>query len=185
VSTWLVYAGDLREHLDQARRSRRQALPASSPARQLAGLSPPTQVSLRTDLALARDESGHLRTDNAKLRRPRLQLGAEIDGPSRAELTTRAADLETVNRQLLAERGARVAEAEHVQRRNRDLEDDLTAARESLDRPPGSGHPDQILISGSGRGAAQVIGQLELALGVARKAAADQQVPGPPGGAPS
>jgi hypothetical protein len=133
VSTWLIYADGLREHLDQARR--RQALPAPSPARQLAGQAPPTPASLRTDLALARDEIRRLRADNDKLRRRlRLQLGAEIDGPSRAELTTRAADLETVNRQLLAERDARTTEAEHVQRRIRDLEDDLTAARESLRR---------------------------------------------------
>jgi chromosome segregation ATPase len=143
VSTWLVYVDGLREHLDQARR--RQAQPSSStrtPARQ----ATPTPASLRTDLALARGQIRSLRADNDKLRqRLRLQLGAEIDGPSRAELTARIADLETVNRQLLAERDARTIETEHVQRRIRDLEDDLTAARESLrrvikgnNRPPSS-----------------------------------------------
>jgi hypothetical protein len=133
VSTWLVYADGLREHLDQARR--RQALPAPIPARAPAGQATPTPSSLRTDLALARDEIRRLRADNDKLRhRLRLQLGTEIDGPSRAELTTRVADLETANRQLLAERDARTTEAEHVQHRIRDLEDNLTAARESLRR---------------------------------------------------
>ena len=48
-----------------------------------------------------------------------------------------------------------------------------------FDCPAGSGYPDQVLIGGSGGGAAQVIGQLELALGVAGQRAADQQVPGP------
>jgi chromosome segregation ATPase len=143
VSTWLVYVDGLREHLDQARR--RQAQPSSS-ARTPARQATPTPASLRTDLALARDQIRSLRADNDKLRqRLRLQLGAEIDGPSRAELTARIADLETVNRQLLAERDARTIETGHVQRRIRDLEDDLTAARESLrqvikgnNRPPSS-----------------------------------------------
>ena len=133
VSTWLVYADGLREHLDQARR--RQALPCPIPVRASAGQAPPTPASLRTDLALARDEIRRLRADNDKLRhRLRLQLGAEIDGPARAELTARVADLETANRQLLAERDARTTEAHDVQRRIRGLEDDLTAARESLRR---------------------------------------------------
>ncbi|MDR3034378.1 MAG: DUF6262 family protein [Kitasatospora sp.] len=134
VSTWLVYADGLREHLDQARR--RQALPApSGHTRTQAAQAPATPASLRTDLALARDQIRQLRADNDKLRkRLRLQLGAEIDGPSRAELTSRVADLENLNRQLLAERDARTAETHDVQRRIRDLEDDLTAARESLRR---------------------------------------------------
>jgi chromosome segregation ATPase len=133
VSTWLVYADGLREHLDQARR--RQALPAPGHTRTQAAQAPATPASLRTDLALARDQIRQLRADNDKLRkRLRLQLGAEIDGPSRAELTGRVADLENLNRQLLAERDARTAETHDVQRRIRDLEDDLTAARESLRR---------------------------------------------------
>ncbi|MGA9312549.1 MAG: hypothetical protein WBV74_19585 [Pseudonocardiaceae bacterium] len=57
-----------------------------------------------------------------------------IDGPDRAELITRVADLESLTRQLLTERDARTAEADLAQRRIRGLEDDLTAARESLRR---------------------------------------------------
>ena len=69
----------------------------------------------------------------SKLRdRLRLQLGAEIDGPDPAVLITRVADLETLTRKLTAERDARAAEAHQAQRRIRDLEDDLTAARETL-----------------------------------------------------
>jgi hypothetical protein len=90
---------------------------------------------LRTDLALARAEIRRLRAEHDKLRRRlRLQLGAEIEGPDRAELITRVADLEALTRQLLTERDARSAQADLTQRRIHELEDDLTAARESLRR---------------------------------------------------
>ncbi len=51
--------------------------------------------------------------------------------------------------------------------------------KDHLDGPAGSGHLDQVLIGGSGGRAAQVIGQLQLAPGVAGQRAADQQVPRP------
>lgn len=135
VSTWLLYTDGLREHLDAARR--RQSQPTSSPTRPAApgDQAPITPAGLRTDLALARDEIRRLRVEHDKLRhRLRLQLGAEIDGPDRADLITRVADLESTARQLLAERDARTAEADHAQHRIHELEDDLTAARESLRR---------------------------------------------------
>lgn len=134
VSTWLLYTTGLREHLDAARR--RQAQPGAAPARTTpADHAPPTPTGLRTDLALARAEIHRLRADNDKLRqRLRLQLGAEIDQPDPAELITRVAELESLTRQLLAERDARTAEAHNAQRRINELEDDLTAARESLRR---------------------------------------------------
>jgi hypothetical protein len=76
-----------------------------------------------------------LRAERDQLRaRLRLHLGAEIEGPDRAELITRVATLETVNRQLAAERDARTTEADHAQQRIHELHDDLTAARESLRR---------------------------------------------------
>jgi Family of unknown function (DUF6262) len=131
VSTWLIYADGVREHLDAARH--RQARPSAIQARPAAGDAPPTPASLRTDLALAREEIRRLRTEHSKLRdRLRLRLGAEIDGPDPAVLITRVADLETLARKLTAERDARAAEAHQAQRRIRDLEDDLTAARETL-----------------------------------------------------
>jgi hypothetical protein len=130
VSTWLVYTDGLREHLEAARR--RQAAPAV-PARAVPGRTPPTPASLRTDLALAREEIRRLRAEHSKLRdRLRLQLGAELDGPDTSALIARVADLETLTRTLTAERDARAAEAHQAQRRIRDLEDDLTAARETL-----------------------------------------------------
>ncbi|MGV1010516.1 MAG: hypothetical protein ACOYBY_18275 [Dermatophilaceae bacterium] len=132
VSTWLVYADGIREHVQAARR--RQAEQTQTPQPGPTPQRPrPTPDSLRTDLAIAREEIRRLRAERDQLRaRLQLHLGAEIEGPDRAELITRVATLEAVNRQLAAERDARTTETEHTQRRIRELDDDLTAARESL-----------------------------------------------------
>lgn len=135
VSSWLVYTDGVREHLHNAQR--RQAERGSAPVSTVPPVNqaPVTPASLRTDLAVARDEIRRLRTERDKLRdRLRLQLGAEIEGPDRAELITRVASLEAVARQLVAERDARTAEADLTQRRVHELEDDLAAARDSLRR---------------------------------------------------
>lgn len=134
VSRWLVYTGGIREQIEAARR--RQADHAtprdSSP---LADKQRSTPASLRTDLAIAREEIRRLRAERDKLaQRLRLRLGAEIEGPDRAQLITRVAELEAANRQLVAERDARGLETDAAKRRLRDLEDELTAARESLRR---------------------------------------------------
>jgi chromosome segregation ATPase len=135
VSTWLVYAEGIREHLEAARQ--RQATDGDPPAAAGTHTSQQqvTAAGLRTDLAVARHEIHRLRTDLDKLRvRLRLQLGAEIEQPDRAELIARVAALEAASRQYLAERDARATEADTAQRRVEQLEDDLTAARESLRR---------------------------------------------------
>ena len=137
VSTWLVYAEGIREHLDAARARQRQAVHGAPPAAAVTHTSQQsvTSAGLRTDLAVARHEIHRLRTDLDKLRgRLRLQLGAEIEQPDRGELIARVAALEAANRQFLAERDARATEADTAQRRVEQLEDDLTAARESLRR---------------------------------------------------
>lgn len=135
VSTWLVYADGIREHVEAARRRQAERGPGTPPTAPPARGEPVTQASLRTDLAIARDEIRRLRAERDKLcGRLRLHLGAEIEGPDRAELIARVASLETASRQLAAERDARAAEASHAQRRIRELEDELTAARESLRR---------------------------------------------------
>ncbi len=97
--------------------------------------APVTPAGLRTDLAIAREDIHRLRTERDKLlHRLRLQLGAEIEAPDWAGLITRVTDLEALVLQLLTERDARSTEADLAQRRARELEDDLTAARESLRR---------------------------------------------------
>ena len=77
VSTWLVYADGIREHIDAARHRqsnhhRRTDTPTAS------STHPTTSASLRTDLAIAREQIKTLRTERDKLQqRLRLQLGAE------------------------------------------------------------------------------------------------------------
>lgn len=135
VSTWLAYADGIREHIEAARHRQAEPEPGPSTAAPPRRGEPVTQASLRTDLTIARDEIRRLRAEQDKLRaRLRLQLGAEIEGPDRAELIARVATLETSCRKLAAERDARATETNHAQRRIRELEDDLTAARESLRR---------------------------------------------------
>jgi hypothetical protein len=135
VSTWLVYADGIREHLDAARGRQAGHHGTPIPATAQCTLPSVTPTSLRTDLAIARAEIRRLRADHDKLRnRLRLHLGAEIEGPERAELIARVAALEDCNRQLVAERDARAAEAHTAQRAAQELEDELTAARESLRR---------------------------------------------------
>ena len=135
VSTWLVYADGVRDHLEAAQRRQANREPGPSTAAPPGRGEPVSQASLRTSLAVARNEIRRLRDERDKLRaRLRLQLGAEIEGPDRAELIARVASLQAASRQLAAERDARAAEASHAQRRIRELEDELTAARESLRR---------------------------------------------------
>ncbi len=118
VSTWLVYADGVREHVQAARQRQTERGHAPEPAPPPARGEPVTQASLRADLAVARNEIRRLRAESDKLRgRLRLQLGAEIDGPDRADLIARLAALEAASRQFAAERDARAAEASHAQRR--------------------------------------------------------------------
>ena len=133
VSRSLVYAEGVRDHVEAARARRGEPGLPAVPAR--AARLPATAESLRTDLAVAREEIRRLRAEEAALKkRLRLQLGAEIEGPDKAQLITRVADLEAANRQLVAERDARVLEADTARRRTAELEDELAAARESLRR---------------------------------------------------
>ncbi len=135
VSTWLVYADGIREHLDAARqRQADSALTPTTPSPRPAE-ERSTPASLRTDLAVARAEIRRLRAENDQLRgRLRLHLGAEIDGPERAELIARVASLDSASRALVAARDARAAEAGLAGRRVHELEDELAAVRESLRR---------------------------------------------------
>lgn len=134
VSTWLVYAPGIREHVEAARRRQADHGLAPAPA-PVPNHHRATPTSLRTDLAVAREEIKALRTERDKLiHRLRLQLGAEIDGPDRAALIAKIAELEAVNRRLIAERDTRSSDADLAERRVQELEDELVAARESLRR---------------------------------------------------
>ena len=134
VSTWLVYADGIREHIDAARH-RHSSHPRETGTPTAPSTQPATLASLRTDLAIAREHIKTLRAERDKLQqRLRLQLGTELEAPDRAHLTARVADLEAINRQLVAERDARATEADTAKSRVTELEDELSAARESLRR---------------------------------------------------
>jgi hypothetical protein len=134
VSTWLVYSDGIREHIDAARH-RQSNHHRRSDTSTASRTQPATQDSLHTDLAIAREQIKTLRTERDKLQqRLRLQLGAELEAPDRANLTARVVDLETINRQLVAERDVRAVESDTAKRRVTELEDELSAARESLRR---------------------------------------------------
>jgi len=134
VSTWLTYSEGIREHIEAARRRQGDAA-SSEPSVPSPGRQKTSAAGLRTDLALARSEISRLRNEADNLRRRlRLHLGSEIEGPDRAALIARVAELETLNRQAVAERDARAGEANSAGRRVNELEDDLAATRESLRR---------------------------------------------------
>lgn len=134
VSSWLVRADGIRNHVEAARRRQTDhgvvaAVVVSGHHHQA------TPASLRTDLAIAREQIKALRAERDKLtQRLRLHLGAEIDGPDRASLIARVADLEVVNRRLVAEGDGRQVQADVAGRRIQELEDELAAVRESLRR---------------------------------------------------
>jgi tetratricopeptide (TPR) repeat protein len=135
VSTWLAYAEGIREHVEAARRRQTEHDGTIGSRPPVPDDQRATPASLRTELAVAREEIKGLRAERDKFRkRLRLHLGAEIEGPDRAQLITRVADLETVNRQLVAERDARAGERDTARQRVVELEDELIAGRESLRR---------------------------------------------------
>lgn len=124
VSTWLVYAPGVREHV-QAAIQRQEQAPVTAAA-QGRTTSP---ASLHTDLAMAREEIKELRKERDQLRTAmRQQLGHQLDQIGNRQLTERIAELTEANRKL-----------EHELTRLRPLHDqvpalerDLAAARTSL-----------------------------------------------------
>lgn len=134
VSSWLVRADGIREHIEAARRRQVDhdvVAPLAVPGRHHQA----TPASLRTDLTIAQEQIKVLRAERDKLtQRLRLHLGAEIDGPDRVVLIDRVAELEAVNRRLVAEHEGRQVQADIAGRRVHELEDELIAARESLRR---------------------------------------------------
>ncbi|MFE5580204.1 DUF6262 family protein [Kitasatospora sp. NPDC056531] len=130
VSSWLVYAPGVREHIEKARRRQ-----AADPARaENAGLSV-SGSSARTDLLLAREEINRLRAEVSSLRGAmRVHLGQQLDQLAAHDLTARVAELTEENHRLAV--AAREAEAEnrHLKTQVTTLEDDLAAARTSLRR---------------------------------------------------
>ena len=85
-----------------------------------------------------REQARDFKHDLLAQRGPRtpgsIHAGASRPSAIGPHLTARVADLETINRRLVAERDARAIEADTANRRVAELEDELRAARESLRR---------------------------------------------------
>jgi Family of unknown function (DUF6262) len=129
VSTWLVYADGVREHIKTA--MRRQA-EESIPAKDSDTIS---AASLRTDLALAREEIKQVRADNDKLRRNAQRLlGQQLDQVNVGELIARADRLVNENRRLTDEIKQTSTENTALRSRLTELEEDVAAARTALRR---------------------------------------------------
>jgi cell division protein FtsB len=133
VSTWLTYASGVREHIEAAQLRQAHSTPPSA-----ATASPPSALSLRTELEIARQEIKDLRDERDRLQAAlRHQLGYQLDAihaADAADAATRADELTARNQDLT--RQLQEASAENVTCRARitALEDDLTAARTSLRR---------------------------------------------------
>jgi chromosome segregation ATPase len=130
VSTWLVYAEGVREHIQHA--ITRQATQPAAAGR--AGLRI-SQARLRADLELARTQIRQLRAERDQLReKVRSELGAQVEQLGRKSLTDRIDELTRHSQALAGQHQHAVAENETLRRRVSELEDELSAARTSLRR---------------------------------------------------
>jgi TATA-binding protein-associated factor Taf7 len=129
VSTWLVYAEGVREHIQAAIRQQ-----ADQPANHHSD-EPTSMVSLRTDLALARDEITRLRGHNTKLRQSAQRLlGQQLDQVTNGDLLARVDDLVAENRHLTERLGETTRENGALRKQITELEEDVAAARTALRR---------------------------------------------------
>lgn len=130
VSTWLVYATGIREHVHAAQ-ARQHRLPDPDIHTRMAV----SAAGLRTDLELARQELQALRSERDQLREAlRRRLGDDLDALGRADLTARVDELTTRNRHLETEHVRLLADNQHLRERAELLETELAAARTSLRR---------------------------------------------------
>lgn len=127
VSTWLVYAPGVREHIDRAR-ARQRSHPAADDRDARAR-------GVETDLALARSEIRKLRAERHQ-HQQQLQraLGARLDNIAKADLLARVDELTHANTELTSRIESYQHDNEILRTRVSGLEEDLAAARTSLRR---------------------------------------------------
>jgi hypothetical protein len=130
VSTWLVYAEGVREHVQEAIDRQEHA-----PVKEHGSGRQASSASLKTDLALAREEITALREERDRLRDAvRQQLGQQLDQVSNRQMTDRVTELTDQVRQLEDSETRARQEAERLASRVEELEADLAGARTSLRR---------------------------------------------------
>ncbi|WP_327298996.1 MULTISPECIES: DUF6262 family protein [unclassified Streptomyces] len=127
VSSWLVYAEGVREHIEAAMKSQAKADRRTRQAGRDA-----SAVSLATDLALVREENKALRDECDRLKKAvQRSLGAQLDQAGTKELNQRVNELLAAVERITLERDEIRAERDDFKRRLTETEDDLSAAREA------------------------------------------------------
>lgn len=128
VSTWLVYAPGMREHIDAARgrqtqrQQRRRSAAATSSVH-----------SLKTDNALLRQDNTALRRERDKLQHAlRRRFGQQLDHAAVADTASRAHELSVRNQELTSANRRLVEDNANLSDRLAEAEDELAACRESL-----------------------------------------------------
>ncbi|WP_329255020.1 DUF6262 family protein [Streptomyces sp. NBC_01478] len=130
VSSWLVYAPGVREHIDQARTRQ-----AAQPVRAEQSGVRASKASEQTDLILAREEIKRLRAQVAELREGlQHHLGRQLDHLGSQDLATRITELSQENVRLAVAEREVAATNRSLEQKVTQLEDDLAAARTSLRR---------------------------------------------------
>ncbi|NEA68123.1 DUF6262 family protein [Streptomyces sp. SID12488] len=127
VSTWLVYAAGVREHVEAAmkgqaksvRRERKSGVGASA-------------ASLATDLELARAETRALRGERDRLKQAvQRSLGAQLDQRGTKELTGRVGELQAEVQRVKDELAAARADNAGLLRELEEARDEVVAVREA------------------------------------------------------
>jgi hypothetical protein len=129
VSTWLVYAEGVREHVQAAIDQQTGQPSARRPD------EPASVASLRADLAMAREEITRLRGDNDKLRRnTRRLLGQQLEQAVDGDLLARVDHLVAENHSLAEKLRASSRDNGQLRKQIAELEEDIAAARTALRR---------------------------------------------------
>jgi hypothetical protein len=129
VSTWLVYADGVREHIENAIAHQAHNFVSKDP------FDDASPWSLRTDLALARAEIKCLRAERDNLRRSTQRLlGHQLEQAHTSELIERVDSLVAENQAVSAQLDQKLQENSMLQRRVIELEEEVAAARTALRR---------------------------------------------------
>ncbi|MGV9855553.1 hypothetical protein ACWDWU_43420 [Streptomyces sp. NPDC003442] len=128
VSAWLTYAPGVREHIEAAQL--RQAHTTTTPTAE-----PPSPLSLRNELHIARQEIRTLRAERDRLQAAlRIQLGQQLDTLHAPDPAARTEELTATNQDLIRQLQQASAQNTTAHARISALEEDLAAARTSLRR---------------------------------------------------
>ncbi|MEU1122406.1 DUF6262 family protein [Streptomyces sp. NPDC005899] len=130
VSSWLVYAEGVREHIEAARKRQE-----GQPRREAQVGRSSSAASLATDLELSKQQVSALRAERDQLKAAlQRQLGHQLDQVGNADLVARVDELTRQHEEITAERDVLQRDKADLEERLSETEEDLAAARSSLRR---------------------------------------------------